>query len=182
METITYPYSKSKLALPVGVLSFFLACLMMYVAAGSVASLFNPSQAQGLEDSASPLLTFLGLCGMGWLFLFLGIWNIYISQVPMEAVLTPDAFSYGRRGRLTTIPLAEITRVTGRKEWWYNTPDFSVTIEGAHKQRIFFRKTPLDKYTGGFDYRAILRDLLARLPATAQVDPRVHKFVETGRY
>ncbi|HOT90104.1 MAG TPA: hypothetical protein PLJ78_01985 [Anaerolineae bacterium] len=44
------------------------------------------------------------------------------------------------------------------------------------------RKTPWDKYTGGFDYRAILRDLLPRLPSTAQVNQKVRDFVETGRY
>lgn len=180
MESIRYPYQKNKLALAVGVFLLFLfGSVPCGVLALLLSFLLNPSEAYA-QLRSTPVWTLIGICGLSFLALLIPIWIIYASQVPREAILTPETFSYGRRGRLTTIRLAEIARITARRDWWDETLDWVITIETVRQQKLSLRQTL--RYLGGFDYRAILRDLLPRLPATAQVDPKVYHFVETGRF
>ncbi|MEJ5312400.1 MAG: hypothetical protein WHX52_21760 [Anaerolineae bacterium] len=176
MESIRYPYRKNILALIFGVI--LLGMLLGPLSMLPIAIVLNPSGLVALIGEVG-LLTFMGTCGLALLAVLWGVWAIYASQIQKEAILTPETFSYGRRGRLTTIRLAEIARITQKSPWWDEFRDWVITIETVDQQKISFTVHRL-KWEG-FDYQAILRDLLARLPSTAQVDPKVRIFAETGK-
>jgi len=180
METISYPYQKNSLGLIIGiVLLALILCPLLTLPIGFV---LNPAGLVTLV-SGMGLLTLMGTCGLALLVVLMAVWAIYAGQIQMEAILTPETFSYGRRGRLTTIRLADVARIT-QKTRWIEPPEWVITIESVDRQKISF--SPARRLFGrrwvGFDYQAILRDLLLRLPSTAQVDQKVRIFAETGRF
>lgn len=187
METIVYPYQTSErniLVLVIGILLLAITCpILCTLAMLPVTFILTPSL---LVDAQNwPML--LGICGFALFVLLLvgmGVVGIYAGLSRAEAILTPDAFSYGLRGRLTTIRLAEISRITAKTEIFSEELDWVVTIESIHQQKIYFRPAGglfRRTYRGNFDYPAILRDLVLRVPATAQVDESVRHFAETGK-
>ncbi len=185
METIVYPYQKNPLALIIGLFLLFVAFPMLCVLlALPVILVLNPSSVQSFVGSRQGLLTALGMCGLALLVpVFIG-GLIYAIRFRMEAILTGDTFSYGPRGRLTTIRLAEVARISAKTWFWSEDLDWMITIESVDRRKISFSPGggPLRRiYRAGFDYQAILRDVLPRLPASAQVDASVRHFAETGQ-
>lgn len=185
METIVYPYQKNPLVLIIGILFLFVAFPMACVLATlPVIFVLNPSGVQSLVSSRQGLLTVLGVGGLALLVVLFGGGLIYAIWFRMEAILTCDTFSYGPRGRLTTIRLAEVARITAKTWFWSEDLDWIMTIESVDRREISFSPGggPFRRiYRTGFDYQAILRDLLPRLPASVQVDSSVRKFAETGK-
>jgi len=189
MEPIIYPYRRTSLEtlrIAGGVwllllIPVFLCCIAF--------SLWAPSHSpvtgvRGSEEIEGLLLPSLLSLFMG---LIVGPLMLSLNLVPREATLTSEAFSYGYRGRVKTLQLAEIVSVavTSRPRWRHYY--WTVTIEDSRQKRIRLVvqvKTWTTAEVGDsiFDYRVMLRDLLQRLPAAAAVDEPVKNFVATGSF
>lgn len=130
-------------------------------------------------------LIFLAFCGLGLMGLLsglLGLVALYAFALPQAASLTAETFTYGHCRHPRVLRLAEIVHLRGRTELLYRRVTWVVTITDSQGRQIrmpvgsgLYRNT-----YSNFDYQTILRDLLPRLPATAQVEPGVQHFVATG--
>lgn len=181
MESITYPYRENTFGLIAGVMLLCLALLLLclFVMLSGLL-LLNPSNASAAPRGLQNWLVLAGIGGFGLLLAIAGGAAVYASRRKMEAVLTPETFTYGPHGRSTTLRLAEITRITAKTWYWSEDLDWVVTIESSTGQKISFAPRSLlfrRPYWSRYDYQAILRDLLPRLSATAQVDASVHNYV-----
>ncbi len=180
MESITYPYRDNTLGLIAGLMLLCLALLLLclFVMLSGLL-LLNLSNAPAAPRSLQTGLALAGMGGFGLLLAVVGGAAVYASRRKMEAILTSETFTYGPRGRSTTIRLADITRITAKTWYWSEDLDWVVTIESAAGQKISFAPRSLlfrRPYWSRFDYQAILRDLLPRLPVTAQVDVSVSDY------
>ncbi len=192
MEKIVYQYRRTTLetmraVFGIGVLiliPFFLCCIVFGIwgsshTVGPLAG--NRYFSEDIFGLLAPYLLTAIVC------LIAGPILVYTGAVPREAALTSETFSYGYRGRTKTLRLAEIVRVSliSKPRWRHHY--WTVAIEDSHQKRIGFPiqvKTWTSAEVGDnvFDYRAMLGDLLQRLPATAVVDESVENFVATGSF
>ncbi len=191
METITYTPTRSAKTFNALFGGFFAVMGSVFVCSGlGVGALMLLFSSAAQEPSAQnfavmPLLA-CGFIAMGGLFVIVGVWTAFFAARGKQLRLTPDALIEKDGGRSTTLRLAGIIRLSGDQGWqttrsgapgtryWY------VGVETASGERIQLEITQ-GNYIGTFDVQKVMRDLLPRLLATTEVDPRIHNYLATGR-
>ncbi len=191
METITYTPTQSAKTFNALFGGFFAVMGSVFVCGGlGVGALMLLFSSATQEPSAQnfavmPLLA-CGFIAMGGLFVTVGVWIAIFAARGKQLRLTPDALIEKDGGRSTTLRLAGIIRLSGDQGWQTTrsgapgVPYWYVRVETASGERIQLEITQ-GNYTGTFDVQKVMRDLLPRLPATTEVDPRIHNYLATGR-
>jgi hypothetical protein len=192
METITYiPTQRAKIFnaifggfFAVGGSVFF--CCGLGVGVLSLASFSNTAQGQSAESFGVMPLLACGFVAMGSLFVAVGVWTAIFASRGNQLQLTPDGLIEKDGKRSTTLRLADIIRLSVDQGWQRtrsSTPGvryWYVLVETTSGERIQLEITQ-DNYFGTFDVQKVMRDLLPRLPATTEVDPRIRDYITTGR-
>lgn len=186
METIKYPYRKTKSGMIVGIFLLIISVPLLCLSSTLLSLfVFNPSNINAQASNTHYWITLLGILLFFLIIAIFGVTLICADFRKMEAVLTAESFSYGHRGRLTTIRLSEISRITAKTCSWSEYSDWDIIIEGINGQKITFSPGVSGlfprTYRRGFNYQNILHDLLSRLPPNVQVDSSVRNFAETGK-
>ncbi len=192
METITYTPTQSAKTFNALFGGFFAVIGTLFLCCGlgvgilALASFSNITQGQTAESFAVMPLLACGFVALGGLFVIVGVWTAIFAARGKQLRLTPDALIEKDGGRSTTLRLAGIIRLNVDQGWqttrsgapgtryWY------VRVETAGGERIQLEITQ-GNYIGTFDVQKVMRDLLPRLPATTEVDPRIHNYLATGR-
>lgn len=190
MTVIHYSYhrtSKDILRVFAGVI-FVTVCCQLSCSLCSVVFCFplltklDLSLVTGTENFLK-LLAFLGGFLAFTVVSVLGGYFLYAGLLPYEAALSVDTFTYGRRGRVKVMRLDEIVRVGGDTRFLFRGMTgwvVIVTDKGGQRIELEIGRKANMSFFSNFDYQVILRDLLARLPASVEISPNVRRFVETG--
>lgn len=131
----------------------------------------------------------LVLFGVG--FAAFGGWRWYSNKQQRLELNSQALLSFSKNGRFQ-LPLAEISFISIR-EGFYRAQDPLSSIDLATQHRYLMVRIESNSgayldldvsqggYVGLYDVARVLRDLIPRLPATVQIDPRVHEYVTAGR-
>ncbi len=191
MDTIVYPFHRTALDTRRVVNGVIVIIVGLFIGLGGIFFVLPAIGAFASGHFSIRELIALGLMGIlfcvGGSIVCVGcIVRIYFGSVPYEAVLTSDTFSFGRRGRVKTLRLSEITNISACFTRYYGDwPRWAVTIRDTHQRQIqlpvISALSTRKVLENEFDYQAILRDLQQRLPATA-VNENVKNFITVGEF
>ncbi len=185
MEPITYtPTQKSKtFNLIVG--SFFIFIGGIFSCVSCLLPLLFIAMIR-VSPSGDPSLIFGSLialaCGtmFGLLFVGVGVWAAFFAEKNIKLELTADSLSYYEGSKVTSLKLAEISKLLVHEAWQKRVHYWYIRIEDRNGTWIDLEITQ-DNYFGTFDAQTVLRDLLPRLTSLAQIVTRINKYIETGR-
>ncbi|MBN2003917.1 MAG: hypothetical protein JXA21_11225 [Anaerolineae bacterium] len=190
MERIVYPFRRTPmntLAILAGVIGFVSGVPFLCLSLFSISSLVAMFQSGEFFNSSDPLMALIGIGSAaiaGPVLCLVGAFAIYRGSVPYDAVLTPETFTFGPRGFTRTLRLSEIVKVSISFHPFSKTYAWGVNIEDSRCRRIrlpIARRVATATGEYMFDYPAIVRDLLQRLPAGTVVDDNTKNFAMTGR-
>jgi hypothetical protein len=192
METITYaPTQRAKTfnALFGGIFAAFgglFVCCGLGAGALALAMVSNDAQGQAAQSVGVIPYLACGFVALGGLAAVAGIWTAIFAARGHQLQMTTDALVEKDGKRLSTLRLADITRVSadqGRQATRSGAPGvryWFVLVQTASGQQIKLDITQ-DNYVGTFDVQKVMRDLLPCLPAATAVDPRIRDYVAVGR-
>jgi hypothetical protein len=186
VPTITYKPNPGRL-LGRRILGGFLAvgggCLGFVVLLAGVLTLPLFLQADNAHIGARLLGFMLPLTGLAFIIAFVGAGALLaFSHTGDRVHLTSDSIIYAQRKISTTLPLHEIIRVQGK---FIHNPrgagHWVLSISGRSGDSI-----ELDigrpGYLATFDVMPIAKELLPRLPAAAEIDPRIRGYAASGQF
>jgi hypothetical protein len=186
METTTYKPHSGRLGMRRiigGAFALFgggMGCLFFL---GGILILLLMLGSETAPQEALPV-TLLFACGgpgLGVVFAVIGA-IVGFSGGNEQVQLTAEALAYTQGKTTTTLYLSEIAHLEGkwRPGTRAGTGHWALVITDQYGDAIEL-DIPQGAYLATFDVAPILRDLLSRLPATAQIEPRVQNYVTTGR-
>ncbi len=122
------------------------------------------------------------LVGLVFLMGFVGAGVMVAFRHARDRVhLTSDSIVYARSKTRTTLPLPEISRVQGKFVRNPRVPGHWVlSISGRSGDSIEL-DIGQQGYLAMFDVMPIAKELLPRLPASAEIDPRIRDYAATGQ-
>lgn len=124
----------------------------------------------------------LPLTGLVFVIVFVGAGALLaFSHTGDRVQLTSDSLIYAQRKISTTLPLPEIIRVQSK---FIRNPrgagHWALSISGRSGDSIEL-DIAQPGYLATFDVMPIAKELLPRLPAAAEIDPRVRGYAATGQ-
>ncbi len=148
---------------------------------------FQSGELLNADDGWLILPVMLAVCAAGPVLCLMGGLLIYLANISYEAALTSEIISFGPVGRVKTLRLFQITHVLIDSSWPKGFPlyPWKLVIKDSQGQQI---QMPVARWAwlkfsnNIFDYKAMLGDLLQRLPATTVVDEAVKNFSITGYF
>ena len=138
------------------------------------------------SPSGDPSLIFGPLialaCGtmFGLLFVGVGVWAAFFAEKNIKLELTADSLNYYEGNKVTSLKLAEISKLSVHEAWQKRVHYWYIRIEDRNGTWIDLEITQ-DNYFGTFDVQTVLRDLLPRLTSQTQMEMRIKNYIETGR-